>query len=405
MSTVTHTSPPRVLMPTIRRINAHAAWCSLYDFEDVIRAVDDVQLLELEQGAWFAPRHRLSRSLAWHGKHHAMTGINPGVKPVVVDRDYDVLVFVCMNMWDLLYLNAIQDWQSRCRVKICYLAEFYSWQANDFDLMLRMLAKFDYVGQAFASSVPTLSEAVGKTTRYIPFATDVARFTPFPNARPRVIDVFSIGGRYEPVHEALLKLVASRDLFYVYDTLPSPLVKPTNPKQHRDLLASMVKRSRFFVANEAKAGNQESGGQSELGARYFEGTAAGAVLFGRAPTVPTFREEFPWPDPVVEVKVDGSDVESVLQELADKPEELERVSLRNAVHALRRHDWAHRWSTMLQLAGVAPRPALTERLHALEALANNAASSSPAGDFAPARDRHSAARGEARDRKNARKPA
>ena len=382
------TSPPRVLMPSIRRINSHAAWCSLYDFEDVIRAVDDVQLLELEQGAWHTPRHRLARSIAWHGRHRALTGMNPGVKPVVVDRDYDVFVFVCMNAWDLLYLNAIEGWQSRCRVKLCFLGEFYSWQGSRFEHLLRILSGFDHVAQAFASSMPALGAAIGKPSRYLPFAADVQRFTPLPQARPRVIDVFSIGGRYEPVHEALRRLAASRDWFYVYDTLPSVLVKPTNPKQHRELLANCAKRSRFFVVNEAKAGNRETGGQSELGARYFEGTAAGAVLFGRAPTVPSFRDEFPWPDPVVEVKVDGSDVEAVLDDLARKPEEIERTGLRNAVHALRRHDWGHRWNTMLQWVGVAPRPALTERLLALETMADDAESFSPtSGGVASARDR------------------
>jgi len=371
------TSPPRVLMPTLRRINSHAAWCSLYDFEDVIRAVDDVQMLELEHGSWFSPRHRIARSLAWHGRHPALTGMNPGLKPVVVDRDYDVFVFVCMNVWDLLYLNAISGWQSRCRIKVCYLAEFYSAQASQYEHLLRKLSQFDCILQSFASSVPAVSRAVGKQCHYVPFAADVQRFTPFPNARRRVIDVLSIGGRSEPVHESLLRLAATRDLFYVHDTVPSALMRPTNPKQHRDLLANCAKRSRFFVVNEAKFGNSENEGQSEVGARYFEGTAAGAVLFGRTPTVPSFREEFPWPDPVVNIKVDGTDVEAVLDGLAGKTEEVERVSVRNAVQALRRHDWGHRWKTILQLAGMMPRPALTTRLLALETLAVNAASLLP----------------------------
>jgi hypothetical protein len=152
-------------------------------------------------------------------------------------------------------------------------------------------------------------------------------------------------------------------------------MKPTNARQHRDLLANCAKRSRFFVVNEAKIGSNESEGHSEAGARYFEGTAAGAVLLGRAPATHSFRECFPWPDSVVNVKDDGSDVESVLDGLADKREDLERAGLRNAVHALRRHDWGHRWEAILQLTGMTPRPALAERLHALETLAGNTNSS------------------------------
>jgi hypothetical protein len=374
-NTVVDTSPPRVLMPTLRRINTHAAWCSLYDFEDVIRAVDDVQLLELEQGAWFTPRHRLARSLAWHGHHPALTGMNPGLKPVVIDREYDLFVFVCMNVWDLLYLNAIRGWQSHCRVKICYLAEFYSGQVHQYDHLLRMLSGFDHVLLSLASSAPVVNRAIGKPCHYVPFAADALRFTPLPDVRRRVIDVLSIGRRSAPVHESLLRQAASRDLFYMYDTLPSALIKPTNARQHRDLLANCAKRSRFFVVNEAKIGSQEKEGHSEVGARYFEGTAAGAVLLGRAPTVHSFLECFPWPDAVVNVRDDGSDVETVLNGLADDWEYLERAGLRNAVHALRHHDWGHRWDAMLQLAGIMPRPALAERLRTLETLARHATSS------------------------------
>lgn len=129
------------------------------------------------------------------------------------------------------------------------------------------------------------------------------------------------------------------------------------------------------MVNEAKIGNNENHGHSEVGARYFEGTAAGAILLGKAPTVHSFREYFPWPDSVVNVRDDGSDVDAVLDDLSDKREDLERASMRNAVHALRRHDWAHRWDAVLQLSGMMPRPALTERLRALEASAGNCNSS------------------------------
>jgi len=366
-------SPARVLMPTLRRLNSHAAWCSNYEFEDVIRSVDDVDLLELEQGPGFALRHRIARSLAWHGRHPMLTGMNPGLKPVVVERDYDLFVFVCMNVWDLFYLNAIRDWQSRCRVKVCYMVEFYSGLAGQFEHLLRTLSQFDHVLQSFAGSVPTVGRLVGKPCHHVPLAADVRRFTPYPSPPRRVIDVFSIGGRSAPVHEALLRRAAGGDFFYMYDTIPAPLVQPSSATQHRDLLASCAKRSRFFIAYEAKFGYSENQGQSEVGARYFEGTAGGAVLLGRAPTVPSFREDFPWPDPVVEVRPDGSDVEEVLRSLEARPGETERLGGRNAVHALRRHDWGHRWHSILQIAGTAPRPALAERTHALEALADEAA--------------------------------
>ena len=116
-------SRARVLMVTLRRLNTHAAWCANYAFEDVIRSVDDVDMLELEPAPHFELRQHIARSLAWRSRYRAFQGLNPGVKRVRLNRDYDVLVFVCMNVWDLLYLNAVADWQTRCKVKLCYMAE------------------------------------------------------------------------------------------------------------------------------------------------------------------------------------------------------------------------------------------------------------------------------------------
>jgi len=184
--------------------------------------------------------------------------------------------------------------------------------------------------------------------------------------------VLSIGRRCEPVHQALRRLAAARDFFYLYDTLPSPLVRPSNPIEHREMLASAARVSRFFITYPAKFGDDVTHGQSEVGARYFEGTAAGAVLLGQAPGALAFRRDFPWRDAVVELNGDGSDVADVLADLGRRPGELARLGARNAVAALRRNDWAHRWASILETAGLAPRPALNERVRALEALAAEA---------------------------------
>jgi hypothetical protein len=198
------------------------------------------------------------------------------------------------------------------------------------------------------------------------------RFTPYPEPPARVIDVLSIGRRSEPMHQALLELTAARGLFYLHDTIPGSLVRPTNPAQHRDMLANSAKRSRYFVTYPAKFGAGENQGQSEVGARYFEGLAAGAVLLGQTPSAPAFRDDLPWPDAVIDARPDGSDLAEVLSALEDRPDEVRRLGVRNAVHALRHHDWSHRWRSLLRLAGVDPRPALEERLRTLGALADAA---------------------------------
>jgi hypothetical protein len=196
------------------------------------------------------------------------------------------------------------------------------------------------------------------------------RFTPFPAPPARVIDVLSIGRRAEGVHQALRRLAAARKIFYVHDTIPGPLVRPSQPAEHREMLAQAARRSRFFVAYPAKFGDDETEGESEVGARYYEGAAAGAVLLGQAPGAASFRADFPWPGAVIPTRPDGSDVADVLAGLDATPDEVERIRLTNAVAALRRHDWGHRWQSLLRIAGLLPRPALQERLSALQRLSD-----------------------------------
>ncbi len=362
-------SPARVFMPTLRRLSPQAAWCSNYEFEDVIRQVDEVDVVELEPAGAFHLRQRIAHGLAWRNWHPALSRINPGVRPVEVRRDYELFVFVCMNVFDLLYLNAIRGWRERCRTKICFMVEFYAGAADRYVDQLRLLADFDHVIQSFSGTVAAVGQAIGKPCHHLPLAADAVRFTPYPEPPARVIDVLSMGRRSDPVHRALLRLAPAHRLFYLHDTIPGSLVRPANPAEHRDMLAQTAKRSRFFVTWPAKFGYEENLGQSEVGARYFEGLAAGAVLLGQAPRASAFRDDFPWPDAVVEMDPDGSDVTDALARLSE-PGEMGRLAARNALHALRRHDWGHRWQSILRLAGVAPRPALAERLRTLEALAS-----------------------------------
>lgn len=365
-------SRARILLVTLRRVNTHAAWCTNYAFEDVIRSVDDVDMLELDPGPHFELRQHVARSIAWRIRYRAFADVNPGVKPVKLNRDYDVFVFVCMNVWDLLYLNAIANWQTRCKVKLCYMVEIYAGQVAELQHLLRRLQDFDQIFCSCAGSVDAISRIVNKPCHHVPLAVDVLRFTPYPKPPARVIDVFSIGRRCEPVHQALRRLAAARDFFYLYDTVPSPLIRPSNPIEHREMLASAARVSRFYISFPAKFGDDEPHGQSEVGSRYFEGAAAGAVLLGQAPGVLAFRRDFPWPDAVVELNADGSDVADVLADLSRRPDELARLGVRNAMAALRWHDWARRWSSILETIGLAPRPALNERVRALEALAAEA---------------------------------
>jgi len=82
---------------------------------------------------------------------------------------------------------------------------------------------------------------------------------------------------------------------------------------------------------------------------------------------------FDWPDAVVEVAPDGSDIADVLDRLSADPERLREMSRRNAIESLLRHDWVYRWKQIFQIAGVAPTHGMQARERRLRQLAQIAA--------------------------------
>lgn len=364
----------RVCLVSLRGANKHAAWCSNYEFEDVICGIDDVDLFSLKPGTAYEARQWFVRRLIWKpGVRQLTPYLNPGLQPVQLEKDYDLFAYVCMNPADLIYLSAIKGWKDRCRKKVCFMVEFYAGWLKEYAFHLSLLRDFDQVVLCFSGSVPAVQGAVGKPVHHVPLGADIFRFTPYPNPPQRVIDVYSMGRRSEVAHEALLKKVSRRELFYIYDTLPGLLIQPKDHRQHRDLVANCAKRSKFFVTYPAKVDvADETRGQSEVGARFFEGAATGAVLVGQAPTIPAFAKDFNWPNAVVDIGSTEGDLDAALKPFVSDSARFAALSKRNAVEAIKRFDWSYRWREMLGLVGMTPTAKHLEREKQLAALAAQA---------------------------------
>jgi hypothetical protein len=235
---------------------------------------------------------------------------------------------------------------------------------------IQSLARFDHVILGMAGTVQAASDAIGRPCHYVPGGVDAIRFSPYPNPPTRVIDVYNMGRRWEGIHRSLLQLAQTNGMFYVYDTLQTGGSQSPDYRQHRNLLANLAKRSRYFVVAPAKMNQpEETKGQMEIGFRYYEGSAAGAVMIGQPPNCEAFRQRFNWPDAVIEIKPDGSDAADVIKSLSRQPERFLRISRRNAAEALLRHDWVYRWKEILAIAGLEPTSALGVRERRLRELA------------------------------------
>ena len=367
---------PRICMPTFSAFAGHVFRSGLYEAQDVLADCDDVDLIHLEASKRLAFGEKVLRRLVYHDVSRKLVSLNPGIRPVRLTRYYDLFLVVCPHVRDVWYANAIQGWRDHCRTSICWVDEVYVPNLPWLEYWLPILSRFDYVIVGIGGSGKALSDAIGRPSKEIQGGVDTIRFSPYPDPPARVIDVYSIGRRCEGVHRRLLESAAKK-IFYIHDTLDAANSETWDYAQHRDLYANIAKRSRFFMVAPAKLNSPEqTQGQAALGFRYFEGSAAGAVLVGQTPDCEAFRCHFDWPQAIIEIQPDGSDAVEVISRLLAEPERLREISCQNAEQALWRHDWVYRWKEILGFAGLKPTPAMEAREKRLKELAELARESS-----------------------------
>jgi hypothetical protein len=235
--------------------------------------------------------------------------------------------------------------------------------------LLELLAEFDHVFLGVSHPVAEVARRVGRPCSYLPLATDVVRFAPFPDPPARSIEVCNIGRRSPVTHQALLRLAEQRRAFYYYDTVAASgagqkqrTFRVDSAREHRLLLASLLQRSRYFIANRGRVNEPEyTRGQDEISGRFYEGAAAGTVVLGEAPRTEAFAAQFDWPDAVIPLPFDSPDVAQVLAELDRDPARLERIRRAGVRQAARRHDWVHRLRTVFEALGLPPTAAMLAR--------------------------------------------
>lgn len=357
-------------MPTLRRFWKEAFQLALNEAQDILCDVDDVDLIELEPVDGFPWKDRWYRRLLHRDPSGKLAFVNHGLKRVQLQQDYDLLIVVCQNHWDFLYLNAIEGWKDRVKTSVCWIDEMWVSDIEPNQNWLRTLERFDHVFLGFSGSVAPFTRATGVKAQLLPAAVDGKRFSPYPNPPERMVDFFSVGRRWEGLHQALLDQSA-QGRFYIHDTFPGlARLAPFEPHQHRNLFANTAKRSKYFIVAPGKMNQPgETQGQDELGYRFYEGAMSGAVMLGQRPRGHFFQELFPWEDAVVEAKADGSDLVDVLAELESNPERTDAMRRKNASEALLRHDWIYRWEEILRVGGLTPSSGMIARERDLAELA------------------------------------
>jgi hypothetical protein len=364
------------LLLSMRRIENIVAYSGCYEFEDTIAAVTNADRIDADNFAAInrsRRSYRLARSLT--GSPNVARKLATKIPWVTLERDYELFFPVFNHPHELYTLNAISNWRKRSRIAACFICEVFPHLVPKY--LLELLCEFDHIFIGSSTAVDELSKITGRPCSYLPFASDVLKFSPIPSHPQRSIDVCNIGRRSEVTHNALVKLARERNIFYYYDTVASSGIdqkqrtfRVQNASEHRLLLANLLQRSRYFIANLSRA--NEPGlnrGRQEISGRFYEGAAAGAVMIGAPPECDDFHEQFGWVDSIIRMPFDAPDIGRVIADLDTDQARLARISSHNIHHAALRHDWSHRFQAALNILGLPATTAMLERERKLQSVA------------------------------------
>jgi hypothetical protein len=358
---------PRVLLLSQRRLADQVANVCLYDFEDLICTLDGVDLVAptapaIRPGRLYklarlcGASRRLARALTLHQDE------------IAPSRDYELLLAILDSYRQVDSVHTIKEWRRRCAKAICFLVEMWPKDIQGYNAILELFDAFDHIFVGVDHCVDALAQIIGKPCSNLYPAVDAVQFCPHPPT-PRSIEICHIGRRSPITHQALLDYASSNNLLYFYDTAKGVL-RVADHAAHRHLLANLVKRSRYFIANYAKLDRpDQTWGVQEVGYRFFEGAAGGTVMLGQPPKNAAFKHLFSWPDAVVEAPFDAPDIAGLIATLDADPDRVARIRTANVVNSLRQHDWLYRYHQMLDAAGLKPTGPMAERRAGLHDLA------------------------------------
>jgi hypothetical protein len=371
----------------VRDVADLVGYCMMYEFEDFIAGITGADRV-MPGPAWadFKIQQRLYKATCRLTKSSAVAApLLTALPRLHLDRTYDLFLAMFNGPQELVSLKAVPNWRARSRFAACHVQEI--WESTIRTETIALLAAFDqlYVGTSHAAHI--LARLTGRPCTYVPGGVDALLFSPHPAWPPRCIDVCGIGRRSEITHQALLQAARERGLFYYYDTVRSSGVtaaqrqltfRVSNPAEHRLLYSNLLKRSRYFIANRARANEPAvTKAAEEIAGRFFEGAAAGAVMLGDAPRTDMFSTLFDWPDAVIPTPLDAPLIGDLIAELDRDPERVARIRRNGVMNTMLRHDWAYRLRTILGDAGVAPPPELLARESRLRATAERLAEALP----------------------------
>lgn len=366
----------QTLILSMRAVEKTVAYCSCYEFEDVVAEATGAQRIDVPDRRAMILSRRSFRIGQYLTRSPAIANrLAFKVPQVSLGRNYEFFFTIFNHPHETYALSTIPGWRDRCRIAACFLCEAHA-DSLPRDL-IKLLSDFDHIFCGSRNALSEITKITGRPCTWLPFAADVINFAPSANPPIRTIDVCNVGRRSKVTHDALIEMARALRIFYYHDTVVESgqggkqrtfLVE--NASEHRFLLANLLRRTRYFIANRSRANEPELAHYPhEISGRYYEGASAGAVLIGEAPRSEDFNKQFDWPDAVISIPFDAPDIGQRLAELDRDPERIAQIRRNNVHYAARRHDWVYRLRSMLETLGMESTRGMLARERRLDALA------------------------------------
>ncbi len=363
----------RILVWSLRNLQNFVYNSCLYEFEDVIQAVDDADILAPPQyNASGTFLKRIVENSTRYVAASPLTKLNPYGSDIELAYDYDIYFVTLDFPWSIASINLLKNWRRRCRIAVCYVVEIWSEDLPQMAHFMKFFNEFDLVCVGTYHILDDVQKMADVPCMFLPPGIDTLKFYPDLENEHRAIDVTSLGRRSPTTHEALLAKAAEESFFYYHELTNGSVLRVENHQEHRTLIANLLKNSRYFITNYAKADLPGLiAGEYEIGYRFFEGAASGNVLIGAPPRGDLFGRYFDWEDSIIPVNFDEPDIVNIIAELDSQPAYLKKIRTQNVANSLLKHDWVYRWEQVLNELEMPLPPAMEDRKRHLKQLADN----------------------------------
>lgn len=253
------------------------------------------------------------------------------------------------------YLDGLRDRGARV---ICYV--FDSWALppyfNNWKRRIKsaLFPKYSVSGMCdllvvpFAETVEQFHPKDRRNIRHIPLGVDSTLANGMNDKRP--ITVMAYGRQPEPIMAALSAAFnSSGNETLMYHTDHTHIAGIHDYYTHRRQFWKTAQSSAIALAYDPRVTHPNRFPHSVVGQRWFESLAAGCVVVGRRPSAPEAEDLLDWRDATLEAPEDPQEVAEFLLDLSNDKARLAEVRERNIENIRARHDWRHRFASILSM--------------------------------------------------------